>query len=234
MEKLTDKLNIFDIFTMLIPGIFSFGIISLSLAGDYYSIWEKTGNEKYVLFCIVSYVYGIFLQEFGAFCDQKFVYENLYGGRPRELFLQKKWYEEIWNNEVAYEDALKIKEHFEIDFDKKNENESNALMFAYCVNFCELNGMSGKIDRMLAISEMARSLYWGCVLAIAVNVILLIQGATMYKFLVLEIIILSLLAPIFMHRKKRFEQYYIRMLVRTFLICSEKKFWLLLNEDVDK
>ena len=50
MDSLIEKLNIFDLFTMLIPGIIISTLLSVSLSWKYYNIWINYGNEKYVIF----------------------------------------------------------------------------------------------------------------------------------------------------------------------------------------
>lgn len=232
MDKIVEKLNIFDMFTMLLPGVFSLSLICISLADRYFDVWKSIGNEKYILFIVIAYIYGVFLQELGAICDRAFMYEELYGGKPREIFLSENNYDAIWNSRTAFQDALQIKNYFEKDIDtgikekEQNEKARNGVMFAYCVNTCEMNGLSGKIDRMLAISEMARSLFWGCVNTILLNGYLIVFSGTRNKFLMIETVLLALWAMTFKNRKKRFERYYVRILTRTFLLYkmrSEEK-----------
>ena len=59
MEKFIEKFNIFDIFTMLGPGLIISCLYGVSLSFQYYDIWKNYGNGKYVLFFVFSYFLGI-------------------------------------------------------------------------------------------------------------------------------------------------------------------------------
>lgn len=50
LEKFVEKFNIFDLFTMLIPGIIIMSSVGISLSFKWYDIWKTYGNEKYALF----------------------------------------------------------------------------------------------------------------------------------------------------------------------------------------
>ena len=73
---------------------------------------------------------------------------------------------------------------------------------------------------MYVISEMSRSLFWGCIAIIILNVIM-IHFLYDEIFLLCEIPFLIVMAIIFLSRKKRYEQYRIRMVVRMFLIYNQ-------------
>lgn len=87
MEKFLEKFNIFDIFTMLVPGIIISCLLGVSLSFEYYNSWEKWGNEKYFIFFVFSYICGILFQEIGTMLDKAFLDFILYGGNPREIYL---------------------------------------------------------------------------------------------------------------------------------------------------
>ena len=70
MEKIVDKFNIFDIFTMLLPGIVISSLFGISLSFKYYYIWENLGNEKYVLFFTISYVFGLIFKDAVTILDK--------------------------------------------------------------------------------------------------------------------------------------------------------------------
>ena len=53
MDSFMEKFNIFDLFTMLIPGIIISTLFSTSLSFQYYNLWKTFGNEKYALFFII-------------------------------------------------------------------------------------------------------------------------------------------------------------------------------------
>ena len=60
MEEFFEKFNIFDIFVTLLPGIVISSLVGISLSFEYYDMWENMGDEKYLLFFIISYIVGLF------------------------------------------------------------------------------------------------------------------------------------------------------------------------------
>ena len=78
MDKFAEKFNTFDIFTMLIPGIYISSLFCISLSFNYYSLWIKMGNEKYLIFIIFSYFCGIIYQELYTIFYIKIFYQTLY------------------------------------------------------------------------------------------------------------------------------------------------------------
>lgn len=228
MEKFVEKFNIFDIFTMLLPGIVISSLFGISLSFKYYEEWENWGNEKYILFFIISYACGLIFQEMGTVFDKKFMFKILYGGEPRKIFLLENKYTKIFNDELSYKDALRIKQYLN-DYvnietsENVNEEELNSLMFAYCLNICEMNGLAAKADKMIVISEMSRSLFWGCIATIVLNIIMVFVFSCHSPYLYGEIPFLFIIAIIFLSRKRRYEQYRIRILLRMFLIYTQKQ-----------
>lgn len=109
VENLFEKFNMFDMFTMLIPGVIISTLSCTSLSFEFYNQWVDWGNEKYIIFFVISYLLGIISQQMGNIIDEKFLYKIIYGGKPREIFLLKDKYKRILNNEWAYNDALNIK-----------------------------------------------------------------------------------------------------------------------------
>ena len=86
MEKLFDKFNVFDIFTMLIPGLIIATLLGISLSEELSVYWGKAGGEKYFVFVAISYFIGIVLHEMGTFIDIL----SSKNKKPREVFLIDK------------------------------------------------------------------------------------------------------------------------------------------------
>lgn len=86
-----------------------------------------------------------------------------------------------------------------------------------------MNGITFKADKMLIISEMSRSICWGCISTIILNLILILFFLPCPAFLYYEILILMAVAIIFLIRKKRYEQYRFRIMIRLFLIYIEQQ-----------
>lgn len=158
----------------------------------------------------------------------------LYGGNPKKIFLldnQNRKFHRIFDNKLMYEDALeiskKLMKHFDIK-DKRRlrtKGQLNNLIFAYCLTFCEMNGLTYKADKMLVVSELSRSLSLGCLATVILNGMVICFcdiSEAFSKFLFLEGLGLIVIAIIFMMRKKRYEKYRIRILLRAYSIyCSE-------------
>jgi hypothetical protein len=226
MDSFVEKFNVFDLFTMLIPGIIISTSFSVSLSYEYYDLWESFGNEKYIVFFIISYLFGVIYQEIGTIFDNLFLYKILYGGNPREIFLTEEKYRKIFNDELSYKDAMHIRDYYVNFFNIKNidhmnkeqEKALNSLIFSYCLNTCEKNNLIYKPDKMIAISEMSRSLFLGCISNIILDLYMILKYSSHYKFYCIEIIILIILFFIFLCRKVRYEKYRIRIVLRSFLI----------------
>lgn len=234
MGGFSEKFNTFDIFAMLIPGVGITILFSISLSFKYDNIWSMMGNQKYLVFFIFSYFCGILFQELGTIFDRKFLHKILYGGNPREIFLLKNGHERILNEEPFYIDALRIKAYFvnRLHIQIKNhltedkEKDLNALIFGYCLNMSESNNLAAKSEKMIVLSEMSRSLFWGCIFTILLNIYLMLSSCPLYNdFYCTEIFILAIAAYIFLQKKKRFEIYRIRILLRTL--------WLYINQVIN-
>ena len=223
MEKFIEKFNIFDIFTMLVPGLIISCLYCVSLSFQYYDIWKNYGNGKYVFF-VFSYFLGLIFQEIGTVLDKKCIWKCLYGGEPRQIFLSENLAENIFSNPLECKNALRVKKYIDPElYRNASEKEKNSIIFSYCLNICELKGLTFKADKMLVISEMSRSIFWGCVSTIMINLYLISIGSYGSSLLYYEILLLLFVAAVFLWRKKRYEQYRIRILVRVFLIYMEQQ-----------
>lgn len=270
MDKFVEKFNIFDLFTMLIPGIVISTLFCISLSFKYYETWSKWGNEKYVVFFILSYLCGVIYQELGTILDKWFLYDMLYGGNPKETFLIKGLCEKIYVNNNLYYDAKRvessiinmfklqtkdiepkkynrflefikkikykifIRKNIKANFKNRKEFEKekliNTYIFSYCLNMSEMNNLTSKSDKMGALSEMSRSLFWGCVSIFFMNItMILILDPSHLKFYGFENILLFIIGTIFLLRKIRYERYRIHILLRAMIVyLTDNK---LLNTD---
>lgn len=226
MDKFAEKFNIFDVFTTLIPGIGISSLFCISLLFKYYNLWIKMGNEKYLILIVFSYFCGIIYHELGIMCDKKFLYKILYKGNPKEIFLLKNGHETILNEKLFFDSALDIKKyiinkfHIQINSNMTDEEEKdlNSLIFGYCLNMSESKNLTGKSEKMIVLSEMSRSLFWGCISTIILNFYMIFNCSLYYKFYCIEIFLLIIASYIFLQRKKRYERYRIRILLRTLLL----------------
>lgn len=223
MNSFVEKFNIFDLFTTLIPGIIISALFGISLYSKYDSLWLSLGNEKYVIFFIFSYFCGIIFQEFGTIADHIFLYKILYGGNPREVFLSPNKYKKFFEFYLSYDNALKVRDYFINYFNISDANcldqkKLNSFIFTYCLNMSEMKNLTGKIDKMIVISEMSRSLFWGCIFTIILNIYMIFFTQHSCQFHNIEIVILFFLSSILLHRKIRYEKYRLQILFRTFFM----------------
>lgn len=77
----------------------------------------------------------------------------------------------------------------------------------------ETRNLEEKSQKMSIILEMSRSLFWGCVATIILNLFMILINYHPLYFV--EIIVLIFLSKIFLERKIRYEKYRIRILLRT-------------------
>lgn len=226
MDKIVERFNIFDTFTMLIPGIGITSLFYISLSFEYDFLWLNMGNEKYLFYLIFSYFCGIIYQEFGTICDRKFLYEILYKGNPREIVFLKNGHQTILNEDLFFNNALILRDYiikkFNIQISRNmtdnEEKELNSIIFGYCLNMAEDNNLAWKSEKMSVLSEMSRSLFWGCISTIILNFYMLLIYQFYYKFYFIEILLLIFASYIFFKRKERYERYRIRILLRTLLL----------------
>lgn len=226
MDSFVEKFNIFDLFTMLIPGIIICTLFGISLSFKYYNLWLNLGSEKYVIFFIFSYLCGVIFQEIGTIADDMFFNKILYGGKPKEIFLLKDKYEKVLDHEILYNDAIRIKKYILNILDinnKKNtdiymKRQLNSEIFSHCLSIAEKNNITYKADKMLVISEMGRSLFWGCISTIVLNLYMIFKYSLYKNFYYIEIIFLIIMGLIFLHRKIIYEKYRFHILIRTFIL----------------
>lgn len=150
-------------------------------------------------------------------------------GRTEADFFVREFVRRIFSPiNLECKNALRVKKYIKEYIDPElyrnaSKKERNSIIFKYCLNICELNGLTFKADKMLVISEMSRSIFWGCLSTIMINLYLISIGSYGSSFLYYEILLLLFVAAVFLWRKKRYEQYRIRILIRVFLIYMEQQ-----------
>lgn len=240
MDGFVEKFNIFDLFTMLIPGIIISGLLGITLSFEYYNTWSHLDNEKYAAFFVFSYVCGVVFQELGTMADNLFLNKLLYGGDPKKLFLFPDKYKKVLDSELSYKCALKVREYFidhleikedifgknidEVEnLDHEKQEELASLICNYCIKITEKYNLTSTTDKMLVISEMSRSLFWGCLLTARLNLFMISHYSGARQFYCIEMVILLILSAIFLYRKCRYEKYRLQMLLRTVLLYIKEE-----------
>ena len=216
MNKFSEKSNSTDLFAVMIPGLICASLLGVSLVTIFYEQWNALGNGKYIVFFVLAYLFGLLLQEIGTIMDEKYLYRRLYGGNPREIFLLKWEHSRLYPDELTFLNAYKAKDYLSSflgleDVEETNEDKQkrqNSLMFSYCQHICEMNGLSGKFDKMMMASDMSRSLYWGCILMAVLNLVIIGCSMALSRFswrvflLYFELPLLLVAARIFLLRKR--------------------------------
>ena len=285
MEKLLERFNLFDVFTMLIPGVIITTLAWISLSEPMAYYFADVGNEKYLFFIVIGYFVGVIYQEIGTIMDRLFLSKCLYGGALREVFLDKeknagaKWKKfgnsAILNEPGFFEEVKKLKEKLAKEFMFEGESgteagaagaeagagsvagsgvseaganeagaseaganeagaseaekaraeaNSNSLFCGYCLDLCERHGIHAKSEKISIISEMSRSLFWGCATIVVLNVILILStiitgfNGGLILFYVVESILLAVAGLVMLKRKARYEVYRLRIMLRAALI----------------
>ena len=265
MDKLLERFNLFDVFTMLIPGVIITTLAWISLSEPMAYYFADVGNEKYLFFIVIGYFVGVIYQEIGTIMDRLFLSKRLYGGPLREVFLSKeknasaKWKKfgnpAILNEPGFFEEVKKLKEKLakEVMFEAASgpeagaagaeagagsvagsgaseaekaraEANSNSLFCGYCLDLCERHGIHAKSEKISIISEMSRSLFWGCATIVVLNLILILStiitgfNGGLILFYVVESILLAVAGLVMLKRKARYEVYRLRIMLRAALI----------------
>ncbi|MBP5733905.1 MAG: hypothetical protein J6W66_08815 [Lachnospiraceae bacterium] len=275
MDKLLERFNLFDVFTMLIPGVIITTLAWISLSEPMAYYFADVGNEKYLFFIVIGYFVGVIYQEIGTIMDRLFLSKRLYGGALREVFLDKeknagaKWKKfgnpAILNEPGFFEEVKKLKEKLAKEFmfeaasgpeagaagaeagagsvagsgaseaganeagaseaeKARAEANSNSLFCGSCLDLCERHGIHAKSEKISIISEMSRSLFWGCATIVVLNVILILStiitgfNGGLILFYVVESILLAVAGLVMLKRKARYEVYRLRIMLRAALI----------------
>ncbi|MCH5271760.1 MAG: hypothetical protein J1E83_13650, partial [Lachnospiraceae bacterium] len=228
MDKFVDKFNIYDLFSMLIPGIGITTLLGITLSFRYYELWKNYGSSKYVVFFILSYFCGVIFHELGAIVN-RLLFKIIYGGKPREICFmdpkpKKRWQlfrviifdnDEFFGNvKTLYEYICNQYVYISNDNSSKNgekrcnrnDKNLNSIVFGYCVNIAENKNIIGKYKNFNVISEMSLSLFIGCFITIIINGIMFIVDPCHYVYYIIIALILIVLAYIFIHRKVRYER----------------------------
>lgn len=224
MSDFMEKFNIFDIFTMLIPGVVFWCSIGVVLSLNECEWWKRLGNQRYVYFLVASYVIGIVLQEIGTIFDKLFLHKLLYGGQQRKTFLTKENWKKSFSNECMYKIGKEIKKSVIKQMGHRNvaEEEINLFVFSYCVNYLEKRNLNSKVDKMLILSEMSRSFMYICLIIFGVLEYKIFFGEGYWGYRIAKVVTLIFFC-IFLLRKYRYEKYRLEIMIRLVWSCMENR-----------
>ena len=247
VEKATEKMNIFDIFAYILPGMILLSMAYICIPDLMRDYVRQFGVGKYVLFFMFSYFYGVVLHELGNAADRKFVLKCLYKSMPRDHYLDDenkvlrtpvtRRIAKVVYEEVVNELDPRIKSGFKNEI--KEEGSSNKeypdymqhLVFSLCVNYLELHGYNTKADKFTTLSEFGRSMCIG--LPITTVFVVAVRWLTnssfppcFWRFILIAFILI--LCLLFGRMKKTYEQFRYSTIMRTYYlathpVCKESK-----------
>lgn len=227
MEKLSDRVGLFDLWAVFFPG--SIGILELLLClGIIWSFCRDcsiiTAFEKilsvnisgWIVLIFISFLLGIVFQEIGRWLCKVFKSPTASIG-----FLDPK-------NGVFTEKEIDSLRAFFIKYgwDGKSEAESKTIFRRINVEALE-RGVAERYVKLSVIQNMSLSLSVAMLLGAIMALILLVFGIANrsgYVSFVMAtfFVICSFLSILFFRRSKRFNRYWVRNLVYA---MSEKKRW---------
>ena len=224
MNKFLEKFSLYDVFSMLISGIY-FVTLLLCLCPDL----KDFGGEVYsgdvsgvFLFLVVSYLMGLLFHEWWR------IFEGAKNRLLKKDELRGVYFDftkKIDRNELDSIIAEKTKNFIlmenELKDDAVNKSDMSIFLFNYCVNVLEMEGMDGKEAKMQVFSEMSASLFWGSFLLEIIYVISIIMDKSSLSIFNMLFLVICML--VFCERKNRYARYRIENLVRTYYILKVKE-----------
>ncbi|MEE1216507.1 MAG: hypothetical protein U0K78_03185 [Agathobacter sp.] len=217
MDKVIEKMGIYELFTVLGAGVISVIIWSFALGNGYINALLYMNNESdvnLVIFLIICYIVGLILQEVSSILDDKMLKFRI---NARKSFLNDN-NNIIKNDEelILYRKLAKKKLHKSILSEKDNE-----LFHFRAKTYLERHSDNSKISRINSIYGMSRSLALSSLIAILFTVMsYFFNDNTFYVFgtksicSVLMIIIELFVFALFYYRTKKYAKYKVRVIMR--------------------
>lgn len=227
--KVAENFNIYDLFTVMLPGMIVLCIGYIWVPVEYLGVIMRYGAGKFVLFFLLSYFVGAVLRELGAVLDKNYLYEKLYGGNPKDVYIVHNIDDEskvVLHNIADRQMAAFINKAVldRVDYTiKKDLNDNNKQHFVCdcCMNYLEARGLSFKANKMGTIFEFSRSIMVG----IPLIIILLYLYSNCHAWSIpieSHIIALSALltVPLFYKARIRYEQFRYSTILRTYYLTT--------------
>ena len=216
MDKLLDRLGIYDLFGVLIPGFISLFSILYYLGFCDIVLWKNLFNNKIgVDKVVVSYLIGNILNVLGHTLERKHSKKSLYKYLDQDNKIFSSFEKSI------YRDVLK--EVMNISGEIKEEESD--YFYCYCYECLSAWGKSAKADMFESLCGMNRSLYVFYLLAFGFLFIIeiCIKRVKIQKKLIV-LVLVAILAYTFRKREIRFKESRIKVTLRTYVsVLSEKK-----------
>lgn len=166
LDKILDKLGIYDLLAVLLVGI-TINIMTL-LFCEYIEIhvfdFSDIDTNKVLLFLLISYFVGLFLQEIGSSIEKYFFFRNgrllketVEGTMSMKLFWiglsAKDGYKYITDKEWS---EIKTYVNRKLQL-RSNEPTDYERIYNYCKYNFDIQKSQGRIDKDQSMSAMARS-----------------------------------------------------------------------------
>lgn len=232
MKDFLNKFNIFDVFSVLLPGTIVLVTQWILLPQPLkYDICLYVSEAQYLIFFVFAYFLGFLLHEINRIIDP-FWHKIFYGGNLREILLDNNKRSKLVKNPQT---ASLIDKHI-INIMKTVENQSKGMtlqsksvyIFGYILNFLELHNYISKSEKMTTIAEMSTSILNGFCLIFVTNAILGCVHNSFLNWIYIFVMISVLLSiPLLIMRKRRYEQFRVSNLLRIYDMLQEQKETLL-------
>ncbi len=222
VKEVIGKFNVFDIFSMLIPGCITMCVLYVSLYPLKINAFENMGVMLYVVAIVLSYALGLVLHEVGRIFDEKILYKRKYNGDIRNNYSSE-------NKAKIFGDCF-LESHF--DEIKKYLSKTTKLslndlndrtIYHLCSNALEMSGSKNTADKFIVISEMSRSLTISFFVVGIIDLVLIVFHREYTLFFAITALVCFIFGMIFYCRKNRYEIFRLRNLLRIFYIkyCTE-------------
>lgn len=216
MENIFEKMGIYDLFGLLIPGMFFLGYliaVDCPLLGFFNA--PQAGAIQGILFIVFSYILGSLMQEIASSVEKKMGW-----GRERA-------YENYLSDPKLNEEEMKdIKKEVYILNGKRDEKEKEEDLtpvecrnaFFICKAQLENQGKMDKADRYDGIYCMSRNLLvCNLMILFALIVCGLLRGSFQCRQTVTVLIYCAFSSPLFAYKAKRYSKMRIRTILRQYM-----------------
>lgn len=222
MDKILDRLGIYDLWGVLIPGII--GCVSIKIWLSYLGISLGTGLgnlNNWLIMLVCSYLLGTILQELGHGVLKRFLYKEK---DPSYIYLlptnnilkqyEKGVCEKLLRDVMGISGAI--------------EDEHSRYFYKYCLELLNVWQKSTKAEIFKSLYGMCRSLFCFCMLMGVTTIVfyfgLRINAADIEVLrFVFSFVVSCFLGIIFRMRALRFNEIHVKIVLRTYISVQVKK-----------
>lgn len=214
MDKMFDRLGLYDFFGVLIPGMtFSAFLFFMRIPIIKEGHYPSSPTFKVILFVLISYILGTLFQEIASAVDNRFTKMRI---TPREQFAQSNGL--IFSGDEFHE-VRKCANNI-LNKSVTNASFTNyecSMVFFKCKAFLENSSKMGKANKLDAIFAMSRD-FIICNICILPCIVIAMTSSTCdntYLSLIAAYTILS--SIIFYYRAKRYSKLRVKTILRQYM-----------------